>query len=95
MTKLIHDPNEPASTKEALQQPQWSHAMKAELCMDNCTTAATMQGNWYRWIGGNLNKCKARDVAKGRAQQSILNFDGTFAHATRTSIMRTILPSAI
>lgn len=100
---------EPATVKQALSQPEWLNAMKAEYdaLMKNGTWSLVhlppnRQTIGCRWVfrikenpDGSINKYKARLVAKGYHQQLGFDFNQTFSPVVKPVTIRVILTLAL
>jgi histone deacetylase 1/2 len=101
--------SEPNSVKQALTDPQWLAAMKAEYSalMNNKTWSLVPLPAHRRAIGckwvfrikenldGSVNKYKARLVAKGYSQEHGFDYTETFSPVVKPVTIRIILTLAL
>jgi histone deacetylase 1/2 len=107
--KLLLTHTEPKTAKQALADPKWHEAMKAEFeALQKNQTWTLMplppnrQAIGCKWVfrtkenaDGSINKYKARLVAKGFHQQHGFDFNETFSPVIKPITIRLILSLAI
>lgn len=107
--KIFLTHSEPRTVKQALANPDWLAAMKAEysaLMNNNTWTLVelppTRKASGCKWVyrikenpNGSINKYKARLVAKGFHQQHGLDFTETFSPVVKPATIRIILTLAL
>jgi histone deacetylase 1/2 len=107
--KLLLTHTEPKTAKQALADPKWHEAMKAEFdaLLKNQTWTlmplpSDRQAIGCKWVfrtkenpDGSINKYKARLVAKGFHQQHGFDFNETFSPVIKPITIRLILSLAI
>ena len=95
----------PSSVQEALKDPQWKEARKAEfdsLCSNKVWTleqlpkgTKPLKEKWHFTMkhneDGSFEKCKTRFVAKGFSQVEGRDFFETYSPTTRMSTIRVLL----
>ncbi|GKF24491.1 uncharacterized mitochondrial protein-like protein isoform X2, partial [Tanacetum coccineum] len=100
---------EPASFTVANNSPEWRQAMKEEYdaLMKNGTWSSVprasntnvVDGKWVyrlkRDKNGAITRYKARFVAKGFRQQSVIDFHETFSSVVKSTTIRAVLSLAV